>query len=37
MNFAQGCMPIVAKKGTKWNGVEDFIGKKELRIQVYIL
>ena len=26
--MAQGCMPIVAKKGTKWNGVEDFIGKK---------
>lgn len=26
--MAQGCMPIVAKKGTKWNGVQDFIGKK---------
>ena len=26
--MAQGCMPIVAKKGTKWNGVEDFSGKK---------
>lgn len=26
--MAQGCMPIVAKKGTEWNGVEDFIGKK---------
>ncbi len=22
-----GCMPIVAKKGTKWNGPEDLIGK----------
>ena len=23
----QGCMPIVAKKGTVWNGPEDLIGK----------
>jgi NitT/TauT family transport system substrate-binding protein len=23
-----GCMPIIAKKGTTWNGVQDFIGKK---------
>lgn len=22
-----GCMPIIARKGTKWNGVEDLIGK----------
>lgn len=22
-----GCMPIIAKKGTQWNGVEDLIGK----------
>lgn len=22
-----GCMPIIAKKGTKWNGVEDLLGK----------
>ncbi|WP_165247434.1 ABC transporter substrate-binding protein [Adlercreutzia sp. ZJ141] len=22
-----GCMPIIAKKGTKWNGVEDLVGK----------
>lgn len=22
-----GCMPIIAKKGTQWNGIEDFIGK----------
>lgn len=26
--MAQGCMPIVAKKGTVWNGVQDFVGKK---------
>lgn len=26
--MAQGCMPIVAKKGTTWNGVEDLLGKK---------
>lgn len=23
-----GAMPVIAKKGTKWNGVEDFVGKK---------
>ena len=23
-----GAMPIIAKKGTKWNGVKDLIGKK---------
>lgn len=23
-----GCMPIIAKKGTVWNGVEDLLGKK---------
>ena len=22
-----GCMPIIAKKGTTWNGIEDFVGK----------
>ena len=22
-----GCMPIIAKKGTTWNGVEDMVGK----------
>ena len=22
-----GCMPIIAKAGTKWNGVEDLVGK----------
>ena len=24
----QGCMPILAKEGTVWNGVEDLVGKK---------
>ncbi len=23
-----GCMPIIAKKGTEWKGIESFIGKK---------
>lgn len=23
-----GAMPIIAKKGTKWNGVQDLVGKK---------
>ncbi len=22
-----GCMPVIAKTGTKWNGVEDLVGK----------
>ena len=22
-----GCMPIIAKAGTEWNGIEDFVGK----------
>lgn len=26
--MATGCMPIVAKKGTVWNGIQDFVGKK---------
>lgn len=26
--MAQGCMPIIAKAGTKWNGVEDLLGKR---------
>lgn len=26
--MATGCMTVVAKKGTKWNGVQDFVGKK---------
>lgn len=27
-HMVTGCMPVVAKAGTKWNGVEDLIGKK---------
>ena len=27
-HMVQGAMPIIAKKGTQWNGVQDFIGKK---------
>lgn len=27
-NMVTGAMPIIAKAGTKWNGVEDLIGKK---------
>ena len=27
-HMVQGAMPIIAKKGTKWNGVQDFVGKK---------
>jgi NitT/TauT family transport system substrate-binding protein len=27
-HMVDGSMPVVAKKGTKWNGVEDLIGKK---------
>lgn len=23
-----GCMPIIAAEGTKWNGAEDFLGKR---------
>lgn len=26
--MATGCMTVVAKKGTEWNGVQDFVGKK---------
>lgn len=26
--MATGCMTCVAKKGTVWNGVQDFVGKK---------
>ena len=22
-----GCMPIIAKAGTEWNGIEDFVGR----------
>jgi len=27
-HMVQGCMPVIAKKGTEWNGVESLIGKK---------
>lgn len=27
-HMVTGCMPVVAKKGTTWNGIEDLIGKK---------
>lgn len=26
--MATGCMPIIARKGTEWKGVESFVGKK---------
>ncbi len=26
--MATGCIPIVAKAGTEWNGIEDFVGKR---------
>ncbi len=27
-HMVDGCMPVIARKGTKWSGVQDFIGKK---------
>lgn len=27
-HMVDGCMPVIARKGTGWNGVQDFIGKK---------
>ena len=27
-HMVQGCMPIIAKPGTEWNGVESFVGEK---------
>ncbi|MEG0899453.1 MAG: ABC transporter substrate-binding protein [Oscillospiraceae bacterium] len=27
-HMVTGCMPVIAKKGTKWNGTKDLIGKK---------
>lgn len=27
-HMVNGAMPVIAKKGTKWNGVQDLIGKK---------
>lgn len=26
-HMVQGCMPVIAKKGTEWNGVESLVGK----------
>lgn len=27
-HMVEGCMPVVAKKGAEWKGIESFIGKK---------
>lgn len=27
-HMVQGAMPVIAKKGTKWNGITDLVGKK---------
>ena len=27
-HMVEGCMPVVAKAGAEWNGIEAFIGKK---------
>ena len=27
-HMVQGCMPVIARPGTEWKGVESFIGKK---------
>lgn len=27
-HMIEGCMPVVAKKGAEWKGIESFIGKK---------
>ncbi|MCQ5143873.1 ABC transporter substrate-binding protein [Enterocloster bolteae] len=27
-HMVEGCMPVVAKAGAQWNGIESFIGKK---------
>ncbi len=27
-HMVQGCMPVIAKKGAEWNGVESLVGKK---------
>lgn len=27
-HMVNGCMPVIAKAGTEWHGVEDFVGKK---------
>ena len=27
-HMVQGCMPVVARKGTEWKGIESLVGKK---------
>ena len=27
-HMVQGCMPVIALKGTEWNGIESLVGKK---------
>nr|WP_288723870.1 ABC transporter substrate-binding protein [uncultured Sellimonas sp.] len=27
-HMVEGCMPVVAKAGAEWNGIESFVGKK---------
>ncbi|OUP00526.1 metal ABC transporter substrate-binding protein [Drancourtella sp. An210] len=27
-HMVEGCMPVVAKTGAEWNGIESFVGKK---------
>ena len=27
-HMVEGCMPVIAKAGTEWNGIESFIGEK---------
>ncbi|MCI2058067.1 MAG: ABC transporter substrate-binding protein [Oscillibacter sp.] len=27
-HMVTGCMPVIARKGTKWNGPQDLVGKK---------
>lgn len=27
-HMVEGCMPVVAKAGTEWNGIESFVGEK---------
>ncbi|AKL96572.1 ABC-type nitrate/sulfonate/bicarbonate transport system, periplasmic component [Clostridium aceticum] len=34
-HMVDGCMPVIARKGTGWNGVQDFIGKKVAINPVY--
>lgn len=34
-HMVDGCMPVIARKGTEWHGVQDFIGKKVAINPVY--